>query len=186
MAIQINGTTVIDNSRNITNVQGYYGNGVATKAEAEAGTNNNQLMTPLRVKQAIDVGDVSVIKRIQRGSTTVTTTGTFVPWFGSSSSLTGNSPSATVNAPITSVSTVKAFISQGVRGKVSGIIGRGSGVGDGLIMDGDNASARLTSSSNVAVTSGQGKPGINDDPFGGNRPPLIISATVDWEVIEFT
>ena len=38
MALQINGTTVVDNSRNLTNVNGYYGNGVATQSEAEAGT----------------------------------------------------------------------------------------------------------------------------------------------------
>jgi hypothetical protein len=58
MAIQISGTTVIDNSRNITNggvacANSVAGNWVATQAEAEAGTNNDQVMTPLRVSQAI-------------------------------------------------------------------------------------------------------------------------------------
>jgi hypothetical protein len=53
MAIQISGTTVIDNSRNITNFESVAGNGVATQAEAEAGTNNDQVMTPLRVAQAV-------------------------------------------------------------------------------------------------------------------------------------
>jgi len=53
MAIQISGTTVIDNSRNITNFESVAGNGIATQAEAEAGTNNDQVMTPLRVTQAI-------------------------------------------------------------------------------------------------------------------------------------
>lgn len=53
MAIQISGTTVIDNSRNITNFESVAGNGVATQAEAEAGTDNTQVMTPLRVTQAI-------------------------------------------------------------------------------------------------------------------------------------
>ena len=58
MAIQISGTTVIDNSRNITNgavVCGTSaaGDWIATQAEAEAGTNNDQVMTPLRVAQAI-------------------------------------------------------------------------------------------------------------------------------------
>ena len=53
MAIQISGTTVIDNSRNLTNIESIAGNGIATQAEAEAGTNNNQVMTPLRVSQAI-------------------------------------------------------------------------------------------------------------------------------------
>ena len=54
MAIQISGTTVISDSKAITNVVSYSGDGVATQAEAEAGTNNDQLMTPLRVKQAIE------------------------------------------------------------------------------------------------------------------------------------
>jgi hypothetical protein len=53
MAIQISGTTVVDNSRNITNLESIAGNGVATQAEAEAGTVNDQFMTPLRVSQAI-------------------------------------------------------------------------------------------------------------------------------------
>jgi hypothetical protein len=53
MAIQISGTTVIDNSRNITNFESVAGNGVATQAEAEAGTDNTQVMTPLRVAQAV-------------------------------------------------------------------------------------------------------------------------------------
>jgi hypothetical protein len=58
MAIQISGTTVIDNSRNITNgavVCGTSAGGdwISTQAEAEAGTNNDQVMTPLRVSQAI-------------------------------------------------------------------------------------------------------------------------------------
>jgi hypothetical protein len=54
MAIQISGTTVIDNSRNFSSIESISGNGVATQAEAEAGTNNDQIMTPLRVKQAIE------------------------------------------------------------------------------------------------------------------------------------
>lgn len=58
MAIQISGTTVIDNSRNLTNggvacADSVSGNWVATQAEAEAGTDNTQVMTPLRVSQAI-------------------------------------------------------------------------------------------------------------------------------------
>ncbi len=58
MAIQISGTTVINNNRDITNIDTICGNSaagswVATQAEAEAGTNNNQVMTPLRVTQAI-------------------------------------------------------------------------------------------------------------------------------------
>ena len=58
MAIQISGNTVIDNSRNITcigsaSANSLGGNWIATQAEAEAGTNNDQVMTPLRVSQAI-------------------------------------------------------------------------------------------------------------------------------------
>lgn len=53
MSIQIGGQNVIDNSKNIVNVASYSGPGVATQGEAEAGTNNDQLMTPLRVAQAI-------------------------------------------------------------------------------------------------------------------------------------
>ena len=51
MAIKISGTTVIDDSRvlSIASVSS-----VASQAQAEAGTNKDQVMTPLRVKQAID------------------------------------------------------------------------------------------------------------------------------------
>jgi hypothetical protein len=61
MAIQISGTNVIDNSRNIVNGVDIAASGnltggiVATQAEAQAGTNNDQIMTPLRVKQFFDV-----------------------------------------------------------------------------------------------------------------------------------
>jgi hypothetical protein len=57
MSIQISGTNVIDNSRNFTNINNITASGnltggiVATQAEAQAGTNNDQIMTPLRVKQ---------------------------------------------------------------------------------------------------------------------------------------
>ena len=60
MAIQISGTTVIDNSRNITNFESVSGNGIASQAEAEAGTNNDQVMTPLRVAQSITANSSSV------------------------------------------------------------------------------------------------------------------------------
>ena len=71
MSIQISGTTVIDQNKYIQNIAAYYGPGVASQAEAEAGTNNDQLMTPLRVAQAIASAGGSVIKRIQRGSSSV-------------------------------------------------------------------------------------------------------------------
>jgi len=41
---------------------------IATQAEAEAGTNNTQVMTPLRVAQAIAALGGSVISSIQRGT----------------------------------------------------------------------------------------------------------------------
>ena len=58
MAIQISGTTVINDNRDITNIDKICGSSaggdwIATQSEAEAGTNNNQIMTPLRVTQAI-------------------------------------------------------------------------------------------------------------------------------------
>jgi len=65
MAIQIGGTTVINDSKAITNVVSYSGDGVATQGEAEAGTNNDQLMTPLRVKQAIEAMAGSQLPNIQ-------------------------------------------------------------------------------------------------------------------------
>ena len=42
---------------------------IASQAEAEAGTNNTNMMTPLRVKQAIDALGGNVIASIQRGTT---------------------------------------------------------------------------------------------------------------------
>ena len=58
MAIKISSNTVIDNSRNLTCIatacaDSAGGNWIATQAEAEAGSDNTQLMTPLRVSQAI-------------------------------------------------------------------------------------------------------------------------------------
>lgn len=57
MAIKISGTTVIDNSRvlSIASVST-----VASQAQAEAGTNNDQIMTPLRVVQAINANSTSI------------------------------------------------------------------------------------------------------------------------------
>ena len=60
MEIQISTCTVIDSSRNLTNIgsasaTSLGGNWIATQAEAEALTNNDQVMTPLRVSQAISI-----------------------------------------------------------------------------------------------------------------------------------
>jgi len=68
MAVQISGTTVIDNSRNLTNIASIFScTGIASQAEAEAGTSSTKLMTPLRVAQAISALQGSVINNIQRG-----------------------------------------------------------------------------------------------------------------------
>jgi hypothetical protein len=158
MAIQINGTTVVDNSRQITNVNGYYGPGVATQAEAESGTNNDQLMTPLRVKQAIDAGGGSVINRIQRGST----------------AFSNNN----VNASITSVDTGKAFVSSSCRGTIL----RGSPqYSDGDYTATGSGSAQLTASTTIQIRAGVGLPYAPYQYTG-----IANAGTVDWEVIEFT
>ena len=95
MTIQINGTTVINDSRAITNVTSYSGPGIASQSEAQAGTNNNQLMTPLRVAQAIAAQAGTVINRIQRGTL----------------SISNGTSSAT--ATITSVNMSKSFVNTG-------------------------------------------------------------------------
>ena len=66
---------------------------IASQAEAEAGTNNTNLMTPLRVKQAIDALGGSVIASIQRGTYT---------W--------PQSTITTATAAITSVDTTKTMM----------------------------------------------------------------------------
>ena len=47
MAIQISGTDVINQNREIVNVNAISGGVVASAAEAEAGTNNAKVITPL-------------------------------------------------------------------------------------------------------------------------------------------
>jgi hypothetical protein len=64
MPIQINGQDVIGDDYAVTNI-------VSSEAEAKAGTNNDSVMTPLRVLQAIEHyhsqdEDEEVIKTIQR------------------------------------------------------------------------------------------------------------------------
>ena len=157
MAIQINGTTVIDNSRNLTNIVSYGGPGVATQAEAEAGTNNNQLMTPLRVKQAIDSAGGSVINRIQRGST----------------AFNNNN----VNASITSVNTGKAFVSSSCRGNIKS----GSSASNSYYTATGSGSAQLTTSTNIQIRAGVGLAGVSFQ-----YTSIANAGTVDWEVIEFT
>ena len=57
MAIKISGTTVINDSRvlSIASVSN-----IASQAQAETATNNDQIMTPLRVKQAIDANSSGI------------------------------------------------------------------------------------------------------------------------------
>lgn len=187
MAIQIGGTTVIDNSRNLTNIASIFScTGIASQVEAEAGTSSTTLMTPERVAQAIAaLAGGSVINRIQRGSTS----------YGST-------------APITAVDLTKSFISQGNRGTVSGGAAAAAGpwppapapvggVAATLALAATGAgAARLTDPTTVTVDSGGG--GVNTGtivivsrpaPQGGNTAlgPVTVSnsGAVDWEVIEF-
>jgi hypothetical protein len=162
MAIQISGTTVIDNSRNLTNIVSYGGPGIATQAEAEAGTNNDQLMTPLRVKQAIDAGGASVINRIQRGISTFT--------------------SGAATTPITSVNTGKAFISSSIRGNASGAQSGGPTSAYAYGFNGV-ASIELISATSLRYQGGSGL----TVPSGWTAPPVTVGQTgaVAWEVIEF-
>ena len=162
MAIQISGTNVIDNDKNLVNAVNITasgtisGNIVATKAQAETGTDNTKLMTPLRVAEAITALGGQVINRIQRGSTSV-----------------DSGPAGTageVNVPITSVNTAKSMISQGNRGNI-----RPAPVSNSFYVG--SGSARLTTSTNVAVTTGDGGPPPSSPPQN--------STSVDWEVIEF-
>ena len=156
MAILIGGTTIIDNSRNLTNVASIFScTGVASQAEAEAGTSNTVLMTPLRVAQAISALGGQVINRIQRGSTSV---------------VGGYTPSVSIF--ITSVNTAKSFISQGQKMNQAGAVGSPGGSGSSFYRaySTASASARLFSSTVVSVDLGSSNG---------------ASGIVDWEVIEF-
>lgn len=178
MTIQISGTTVIDQNRYIQNIQAYYGPGIATQAEAESGTNNDQLMTPLRVKQSVlNNGLTTVINRIQRGQTTATSGAQYAP-----SSTSIFTVPAITNVPVTSVNTGKSFVSGTVQ---SAILSGGPG---GTFYTGACA-GRLTSATNLEVrtvdgTSGRYNP--YNSPQGGIPYPASVSTGVlYWEVIEF-
>lgn len=54
MAIQVSGTDVINQNRELVNVNAISGGVVATEAEAEAGTNTNKVITPATLKAAIE------------------------------------------------------------------------------------------------------------------------------------
>lgn len=98
-AVTISGAVTINDAVTISGNEVYDKGDIATQAEAEAGTNNTQVMTPLRVAQAIAaLSGGSVIKSIQRfsGSTTTQTTNvtissvnmskTMLSWLGDTAS----------------------------------------------------------------------------------------------------
>jgi hypothetical protein len=171
MAIQISGTNVIDNSRNLVNTVNITASGtinggiVATQAQAQAGTDNTKLMTPLRVAEAIAALGGDVINRIQRGTTAV-----------NSPSPPSGGPTAqgTVNVPLTSVNTAKSLVSATAAGHFLF-------TGPGLNWTG-SGSATLTSSTNLNALSGKGWTVVG--PFGGLNH-YTNSTTIQWEVIEF-
>lgn len=70
MAIQINGSTVIDNSENLILDGSVSGGIIATTAEAQAATADDVIMTPAKVKDLLQGGNASVIKSITRFTVT--------------------------------------------------------------------------------------------------------------------
>ena len=68
MAIQINGSTVIDNSENLILDGSVSGGIIATTAEAQAATADDVIMTPAKVKDLLQGGNASVVKRVLRYS----------------------------------------------------------------------------------------------------------------------
>ena len=192
MAIQISGTTVIDNSRNLTNIASIFScTGIASQAEAEAGSSSTKLMTPQRVAQAISaLGGGGVINRIQRGTTTVTSPGGNSPWLGPTGGNADGGSSTTVT--ITSVDTGKTFLSSSVSGAPGGkVFHRGmltpspGGIGYGGIREG-GASVELTNATTITIKGGQGGLGVSGNPsFSQNFPGFPSSNYVSWEVIEF-
>lgn len=94
-----------DNPHGVTKAQVGLGNvqnyGIATQAQAEAGTANNVYMTPLRVAQAIAALSPG-IKSVQRGSGTI-------PYDGQ-----------TVNVTISTINRNKAFVIAYSRGATDG------------------------------------------------------------------
>ncbi len=110
-SFKVNGTEIINDSLEVSNI-------TATEAQAVAATVNNQVMTPLRVKQAIEGGNISVIKSIQRfsldmGEYTWPDNGqTYFNW-GSSSNSTGfswNAPSGTMSVESDGVVATYCFV----------------------------------------------------------------------------
>jgi hypothetical protein len=170
MAIQISGTTVIDNSRNLTNTVNISASGtiagdiIATQAVAQAGTDNTKLMTPLRVAEAIAALGGQVINRIQKGATAY------------------SGPSAT-NVPITSVDTSKSMIVQEVKGNYIRVF---TGIGADLLMEGFHpGSATLSSSTQVTITPTTIPFNVGPSPGDPGARVTYSSGTIEWQVIEF-
>ena len=192
MAIQISGTTVIDNSRNLTNVASIFScTGIASQAEAEAGSSSTKLMTPQRVAQAISaLGGGGVINRIQRGTSTLTSPGGNSPWLSPNGGTTDGGASTTVT--ITSVDTAKTFISSSASGAPGGTVfvrnmltPAPGAAGYGGIRTGDG-SVELTNATTITLKGGQGGLGVSGNPSSNqNYPGLPSSNYVSWEVIEF-
>ena len=168
MSIQVNGTVVISNNREIQNVISYSGPGVASKEEAETATNNNKLMTPLRVKESILVnGLTTVIKSIQRGQTQITNT----------SKANGNlnsSPNYS-NAGRNTFTTVNL-------GNIDNVdFGSSLGSAAGIT---PSANAFLSSATNLSITAGNLGIVIRNQ-FFNRTSSLINGGIMAWEVIEF-
>ena len=115
MAFKVDGTTIVNDSRQVSNI-------IATTAEAQAGNINNKVMTPQRTKELIQGGTVSVIKSIQRfsldmGEYTWPDNGqTYFNW-GSSSNSTGfsyNVPSGSMSVSSPGSVATYCFISLAV------------------------------------------------------------------------
>lgn len=183
MAIQISGTTIIDNSRNLTNIASIFScTGVASQAEAEAGTSSTKLMTPQRVAQAISaISGVSVINRIQRGSTIVAGSSSNAPWLGGAAPFVRGS----VAVSITSVDTAKSFVSSSAVGSGK----RSPAPTNSYFGLTGSGSASLTSATQVTAYAPGGINGISGYPVPAaiNAPGITAgNHQIEWEVIEFT
>lgn len=111
MAFKVNGTEIINESLEVSNI-------TATAAQAAAATVANKVMTPLGVKQAIEGGNISVIKSVQRfsldmGEYTWPDNGqTYFTW-GSSSNSTGfsfDAPSGSMSVQSDGVVATYCFV----------------------------------------------------------------------------
>ena len=104
-SLETSGNFIVNGSISATSAAGDW---IATQAEAEAGTDNTQIMTPLRVAQAIAAQGGSVIESIQRGTFNV---GSYSNW--------QNIP--TSNLSITSVDMSKTMVNNLGTGQPDGL-----------------------------------------------------------------